>query len=96
MLSRVAESFFWLGRNIERAEAVARILDVNYSRAMELSSRRPARVERLWRSVMECAGFKPNAAISADGRAAIECLSHCAFDPSGRTCAASPARARPS
>ena len=81
MLSRVAESFFWLGRNIERAEAVARILDVNNSRAMELSSRRPARAERLWRSVMECAGVKPNAAISADGRAAIECLSHCAFDP---------------
>ena len=81
MLSRVAESFFWLGRNLERAEAVARILDVNYSRAMELSARRPARAERLWRSVMECAGFNHNAEIAADFRAAIDCLRHCAFDP---------------
>ena len=30
MLSRIAESLFWLGRYIERAEYTARILDVNY------------------------------------------------------------------
>jgi len=80
MLSRVAESFFWLGRNVERAEAVARILDVNYSRAMELSARRPARAERLWRSVMECAGFNADVSLAGGERAAIECLRHCAFD----------------
>ncbi len=31
MLSRVAESLYWLGRYIERAENVARIIDVNYT-----------------------------------------------------------------
>src|SRR6202046_5304216 len=30
MLSRIAESLFWLARYIERAEDTARILDVNY------------------------------------------------------------------
>jgi uncharacterized alpha-E superfamily protein len=35
MLSRVAESLFWLGRNVERSETVARILDVNWNRAMD-------------------------------------------------------------
>ena len=31
MLSRVAESLYWFGRYIERAENVARIIDVNYN-----------------------------------------------------------------
>ena len=35
MLSRHAESFFWLARNIERAETVARVLDVTYTRSMD-------------------------------------------------------------
>ena len=30
MLSRIAESFFWLGRYVERAEDTARLLDVTY------------------------------------------------------------------
>ena len=33
MLSRIAESLYWLGRYTERAEATARILDV-YSHAL--------------------------------------------------------------
>ena len=33
MLSRIAESLFWLARYIERAEDTARILDVNYPHA---------------------------------------------------------------
>ena len=36
MLSRLAESFFWLSRNVERAETVARVLDVTYTRSMDL------------------------------------------------------------
>ena len=35
MLSRIAESLFWLGRYIERAEYTARILDVNYQMLLE-------------------------------------------------------------
>lgn len=38
MLSRVAEACFWVGRYVERAENVARILDVNYHGVIENSS----------------------------------------------------------
>src|SRR5580704_14074137 len=37
MLSRIAESLFWLARYIERAEDTARILDVNYHMLLEES-----------------------------------------------------------
>src|SRR5579872_5841421 len=37
MLSRIAESLFWLARYIERAEDTARILDVNYHMLLERS-----------------------------------------------------------
>jgi uncharacterized alpha-E superfamily protein len=35
VLSRVAESLFWIGRYIERAENAARLLDVNYYATLE-------------------------------------------------------------
>jgi uncharacterized alpha-E superfamily protein len=35
MLSRIAESLFWVGRYIERAEQTARILDVQFHRLLE-------------------------------------------------------------
>lgn len=35
MLSRIAESLFWVGRYIERAEDTARILDVQFHRMLE-------------------------------------------------------------
>ena len=37
MLSRIADSFFWMARYIERAEDTARILDVNYHMMLEQS-----------------------------------------------------------
>ena len=38
MLSRIADSMFWLARYMERAEDTARILDVNYHMLLEQSS----------------------------------------------------------
>ena len=35
MLSRIAESLFWLGRYIERAEDTARILDAHVLHLLE-------------------------------------------------------------
>ena len=35
MLSRIAESLYWLGRYVERAEDTARILDVHYHLLLE-------------------------------------------------------------
>ena len=39
MLSRIADSLFWLARYMERAEDTARILDVNYHMLLEQSPR---------------------------------------------------------
>jgi uncharacterized alpha-E superfamily protein len=38
MLSRIADSLFWIGRYMERAEDTARILDVNYHMMLEQSN----------------------------------------------------------
>src|SRR5438034_2525991 len=53
MLSRVAEACFWVGRYVERAENVARILDVNYHGVMENSSPEAAPA---WWSVVATTG----------------------------------------
>jgi uncharacterized alpha-E superfamily protein len=85
MLSRVADSLFWLGRNVERAETIARVLDVNYTRAMDLYSQRDGRSEKLWRSVMYCAGFVSDAELPANGKAANDVFGFCAFDTENPT-----------
>ena len=40
MLSRIAESLFWIGRYVERAEDTARILDVHIHHLLEAAWRR--------------------------------------------------------
>ena len=35
MLSRIAESLYWIGRYVERAEDTARLLDVHYHLLLE-------------------------------------------------------------
>src|SRR5436305_1433776 len=37
MLSRVADALFWMSRNVERAEQVARLLDVCFHLELDLS-----------------------------------------------------------
>ncbi len=85
MLSRVADSLFWLGRNVERAETIARILDVNYTRAMDLYSQRDGRSEKLWRSVMHCAGFVSDPQPPVTGKSANDVFGFCAFDAENST-----------
>jgi uncharacterized alpha-E superfamily protein len=55
MLSREADSLFWLGRYLERAEATARIVDVQYHAALEapLASHDPM---TLYNSILEISG----------------------------------------
>ena len=36
MLSRVADSIYWMSRYVERAENVARFLDVTYNMALDM------------------------------------------------------------
>ena len=51
MLSRTAESLYWMGRYIERAENMARIVDV--SQRLEAQGRVHGRTETEWRAVRE-------------------------------------------
>jgi uncharacterized alpha-E superfamily protein len=55
MLSRVADSLFWLGRYAERAENYARFIDVNYNLALDL----PPGVTEQWRPVISATGDEP-------------------------------------
>lgn len=48
MLSRVADSLYWMARYLERAEHTARLIDVNLSLMLEQSdAQRRKRVQRL-------------------------------------------------
>jgi uncharacterized alpha-E superfamily protein len=56
MLSRVADSLFWMSRYLERAEHTARLLDVNLALALEQSSR-PA--EQRWNRLLASLHMAP-------------------------------------
>lgn len=51
MLSRHAESMFWIGRYMERAENTARMLDVTYHSALEAGSERTS--NEVWGDLFE-------------------------------------------
>lgn len=51
MLSRVAENVYWLGRYVERAENVARCVDVNLQLQLDLPGE-----DRPWEPVIQAAG----------------------------------------
>ncbi len=52
MLSRVAESIYWMARYIERAENVARIMDANYHMILDL----PAGIGEQWEPLVVTTG----------------------------------------
>ena len=53
MLSRVADSLYWMSRYLERAEHTARLLDVNLNLMLDESA---ASAERRWQRVMDALG----------------------------------------
>jgi uncharacterized alpha-E superfamily protein len=52
MLSRVAESMYWMSRYMERAEHVARIVWVNLNMLMDLGELAPAMQEKQWQGIL--------------------------------------------
>jgi uncharacterized alpha-E superfamily protein len=52
LLSRVADSLYWLGRYIERAENIARFIDVNHNLMLDL----PAGYQGQWQPIIETTG----------------------------------------
>jgi len=61
MLSRIAESLYWIGRYVERAEDTARITDVNYHHTLEMGASPEARERRRqhWESLIVIVGEAP-------------------------------------
>jgi len=56
MLSRVADSAFWMSRYVERAENIARIVDENLQLILDLPARRAADATSHWPRVGACLG----------------------------------------
>ena len=52
MLSRVADSCFWLSRYIERAESCARILDVNIQLVLDSEMQNGNADSDLWKPIL--------------------------------------------
>jgi len=57
LLSRVAESLFWLGRYVERAENTARLLDVTYHGRLEPGTIELAGAINTWEALITTLGF---------------------------------------
>lgn len=83
MLSRVAESLWWLSRNIERAETLARILDVNYARTMDFYAAREAL--RHWKGVLDIVGMRTDLDLIPEANVASMALEYCTFSSENRT-----------
>jgi len=56
MLSRVADSLYWMSRYSERAENIARILDVNLQLMLDLPKLGPEEQKALWEPVLRSTG----------------------------------------
>ncbi|MGE3073218.1 MAG: alpha-E domain-containing protein [Dehalococcoidia bacterium] len=57
LLSRLAESLFWLGRYVERAENTARLLDVTYHGRLEPGTMELAGATNTWEALIHTLGF---------------------------------------
>lgn len=74
MLSRLAESLFWIGRYVERAEDTARLLEVHAHVVLEEA---PLDVDSACRAVLSVMGVRPPPEGALDVRKVVEIL---AFD----------------
>src|SRR3974390_2962851 len=55
MLSRVADSLYWMSRYLERAEHTARLIDVQLNLLLDRS---PVSAERRWQHMLACLGLQ--------------------------------------
>lgn len=59
MLSRVAHSLYWMARYIERAENLARLLEVNLQFLFDFPGLNPAQQDQHWESLVLSSGDQP-------------------------------------
>jgi uncharacterized alpha-E superfamily protein len=79
MLSRVADSLFWLSRNVERAETISRILDVTSAHSVGVDSSSESGAEAPWAATLRCAALS---SLDAAGEPIEDVLAWCAFEAS--------------
>src|ERR1700748_34197 len=63
MLSRVADSLYWMSRYLERAEHTTRLLDVNLSLALDESARS---ADHRWHRMIAALGYPKGIAWEGD------------------------------
>ncbi len=56
MLSRVAHSLYWMARYIERAENIARLVDVNLQLLLDLRDLDEERLAQHWLPIIQSTG----------------------------------------
>ena len=72
MLSRVAESMYWMARNLERVETLARLIEVTITRSMDRGTAARERVARAIETLYAVAGLPvPENAVASDAAARI-------------------------
>ncbi|QSE96645.1 alpha-E domain-containing protein [Fulvivirga lutea] len=77
MLSRVADSIFWLGRYTERAENYARFIDVNFNLSLDL----PPGIEEQWDPLIQAtAGMEQYTELFGDKKTRSNAIYFLAFD----------------
>ncbi len=79
MLSRVADSLYWMSRYLERAEHTTRLLDVNLNLMLDESS---ASAERRWQRVLQALGTPKDVKWKGDPYELVRQLS---FDTNSRS-----------
>ncbi|MDL5048021.1 alpha-E domain-containing protein [Oscillatoria amoena NRMC-F 0135] len=58
MLSRVAECLFWMSRHVERAEELARLVEVNTHLMLDIPLSQSREIARNWLPLVDCLGEK--------------------------------------
>lgn len=71
MLSRVADSLYWMSRYLERAEHIARLLDVNLNQMLDQT---PAGAEQRWERLLASLRARPPAEGAAAPYAIVRAL----------------------
>lgn len=88
MLSRVADSMYWMSRYFERADHCARVLEANYNLMLNPSK---VSTDQRWQRIEACLGFKPDAT-TLDPQLAMVRMTSDASNRSSLVCCVTSAR----
>jgi uncharacterized alpha-E superfamily protein len=95
MLSRVADSLYWMSRYIERAEDIARIADVNLQLLLDLANQPGADIQQQWNPIissLEENEFFASLYEKPDGKTAIDFIALQKKNPNSISCCLTHAR----